>query len=246
LKNSWTDTVALDGDGSDVEELISSLGFFEETKDPAGPVDRIIFDSRSWIQKVPFTGISGKYWDVLLGRGLLLPSFEAGFIGAAAGTEIDFSFVFPDDYVEEDLRGKEVEVHAKIHKIFRSLEVQTLEDVKELRIANTYPFPDLDLLRDKTRFSTTWPYVMQTRRSVENAEPLSHAGSQTGQIGQTRRRPESGCFAGREAHPTKCIGRHLGRGRKVRMGAGILRGHFRSDPVIGAEKGPLPSEYGAT
>ncbi len=142
-------SAALDGDGSDVEELISSLGFFEETKDPAGPADRIIFDSRSWIQKVPFTGISGKYWDVLLGRGLLLPSFEAGFIGAAAGTEIDFSFVFPDDYVEEELRGKEVEVHAKIHKIFRSLEVQTLEDVKELRIANTYPFPDLDLLREQ-------------------------------------------------------------------------------------------------
>jgi radical SAM superfamily enzyme YgiQ (UPF0313 family) len=142
-------SAALDGDGSDVEELISSLGFFEETKDPAGPADRIIFDSRSWIQKVPFTGISGKYWDVLLGRGLLLPSFEAGFIGAAAGTEIDFSFVFPDDYVEEELRGKEVEVHAKIHKIFRSLEVQTLEDVKELRIANRYPFPDLDLLREQ-------------------------------------------------------------------------------------------------
>ena len=142
-------SAALDGDGSDVEELISSLGFFEETKDPAGPADRIIFDSRSWIQKVPFTGISGKYWDVLLGRGLLLPSFEAGFIGAAAGTEIDFSFVFPDDYVEEELRGKEVEVHAKIHKIFRSLEVQSLEDVKELRIANRYPFPDLDLLREQ-------------------------------------------------------------------------------------------------
>ena len=142
-------SAALDGDGSNVEELISSLGFFEETKGPAGPADRIIFDSRSWIQKVPFTGISGKYWDVLLGRGLLLPSFEAGFIGAAAGTEIDFSFVFPDDYVEEELRGKEVEVHAKIHKIFRSLEVQTLEDVKELRIANTYPFPDLNLLREQ-------------------------------------------------------------------------------------------------
>lgn len=142
-------TAALDGDGSDAEELISSLGFFEETKDPAGPADRVIFDSQSWIQGVPFAGISGKYWDVLLGRGLLLPSFEAGFIGAAAGTEIDFSFIFPDDYIEEELRGKEVAVHAKIHKIFRSLEVQTLDEVKEIRIANRYPFPDLDLLREQ-------------------------------------------------------------------------------------------------
>ncbi len=131
------------------KSLISSLGFFKETSDPAGPTDRIIFDSRSWIQGVPFTGISGKYWDVLLGRGLLLPSFEAGFIGARPGTEIDFSFVFPGDYVEEVLRGKEVEVHAKIHKIFRPLEVQTFNEVKELRISNTYSFPDLDLLREQ-------------------------------------------------------------------------------------------------
>jgi anaerobic magnesium-protoporphyrin IX monomethyl ester cyclase len=139
----------LDGDESPVEELISSLGFFKETEEPAGPADRIIFDSRSWIEGVPFTGISGKYWDVLLGRGLLLPSFEAGFIGARPGTEIDFGFVFPDDYVEEELRGKEVEVHAKIHKIFRSLSVKTIEDVRELEIANRYLFPDLDLLREQ-------------------------------------------------------------------------------------------------
>jgi radical SAM superfamily enzyme YgiQ (UPF0313 family) len=140
---------AMDGDESAVEELMSSLGFFEETAAPAGPTDRIIFDSRSWIEGVPFTGISGKYWDVLLGRGLLLPSFEAGFMGATAGTEIDFSFIFPDDYVEVELRGKEVEVHAKIHKIFKSLGVITIEDLKALGIANQYSFLDLDLLREQ-------------------------------------------------------------------------------------------------
>ncbi len=139
----------LNEDESAVAELISSLGFFKETAAPAGPTDRIIFDSRSWIQGVPFTGISGKYWDVLLGRGLLLATFEAGFIGAREGNEIDFDFVFPDDYVEEELRGKEVQVHAKIHKVLISVNASTVEEVRQLRISNTYSFPDLDLLREQ-------------------------------------------------------------------------------------------------
>jgi anaerobic magnesium-protoporphyrin IX monomethyl ester cyclase len=136
-------------EGSSVEELIGSLGFFVETAEPAGPTDRVIFDSRSWIEGVPFTGISGKYWDVLLGRELLLPSFEEGLISSRQGEETRFTFEFPDDYFQEELRDKEVEVHAKIHKVFRSVHPSTLEEVKKLSIRNQYAFPDLDLLREQ-------------------------------------------------------------------------------------------------
>jgi hypothetical protein len=134
---------------SDMEELISSLSFFREVDEPAGPMDRIIFDSRSWIQGVPFTGISGKYWDVLLGRGLLLPSFEQGFLGVRQGEEATFRFVFPDDYVQEELRGQEVEVQAKIHKVFKSVEAHGVDEVKSLGIRNRYAFENLDLLREQ-------------------------------------------------------------------------------------------------
>lgn len=139
---------ATDGD-MPFEELLSSLSFFQETDETAGPLDRVIFDSRSYIEGIPFTGISGKYWDVLLGRGLLLPSFEEGFVGASAGEDIQFGFVFPEDYQQEELRGKEVEVQAKIHKVFKSLEVETMEDFKNLHIRNHYLFTDLDVLRDQ-------------------------------------------------------------------------------------------------
>jgi len=141
---------ALQPDGnSDVEELISSLSFFKEVDEPAGPMDRIIFDSRSWIQGVPFTGISGKYWDVLLGRGLLLPSFERGFLGVRQGDEATFKFVFPDDYAQEELRGQEIEVQAKIHKVFKSVEAHSVDEVKSLVIRNRYVFENLDLLREQ-------------------------------------------------------------------------------------------------
>ncbi|MBI4965945.1 MAG: radical SAM protein [Desulfomonile tiedjei] len=136
-------------ENSDVEELISGLSFFKEVDEPAGPMDRVIFDSRSWIQGVPFTGISGKYWDVLLGRGLLLPSFESGFVGVRQGEDATFRFVFPDDYVQEELRGQEVEVQAKIHKVFKSVEARSVDEVKNLGMRNHYAFKDLELLREQ-------------------------------------------------------------------------------------------------
>lgn len=130
-------------------ELVQSLSFFRETDGTVGPEDRVIFDSRSWIDGVPFTGISGKYWDVLLGRGLLLPEFEQGFQGARAGEETSFNFTFPDDYHQEELGGKEVKVLVRIHKVFRLEHVETVDEVRGLGIRNRYGFTDFDLLRDQ-------------------------------------------------------------------------------------------------
>ncbi len=128
------------------QELISFLPFFRETDEPAEKLDRVIFDARSWIDGVPFTSISGKYWDVYLGRGLLLEAFEQGFTGAKSGEKRKFQFTFPADYMEEELQGRTVDVHVDIRKVFKPIAVSTLEQVKELDLDNHYDFPDLDLL----------------------------------------------------------------------------------------------------
>jgi anaerobic magnesium-protoporphyrin IX monomethyl ester cyclase len=132
-----------------LKEIISGLTLFKETDQPSGPMDRVIFDSRSWIDDIPFTGISGKYWDVLLGRGLLLPAFEQGLIGVRQGQEAQFSFVFPEDYYQEELRDKEVRIQAKIHKVFNALNVKNIEELKDIRIRNRFAFQDLDLLKEQ-------------------------------------------------------------------------------------------------
>lgn len=131
------------------KDVIAAIPFFRESDEPVGGFDRVIFDSRSYIGGIPFTGISGKYWDVLLGHGLLLPDFEAGFLGAHAGDNVKFTFVFPEDYMQEELRGQEVEVHAKIHKVFKCIELNSLNELREARFDNRYDFSDLDLLRDQ-------------------------------------------------------------------------------------------------
>ena len=70
-------------------------------------------------------------------------------LGASQGMNISFSFVFPDDYIQVELRGKEVEVHAKIHKVFNCVGIITLQDLKYTWFRNRYDFPDLELLRDQ-------------------------------------------------------------------------------------------------
>jgi hypothetical protein len=132
-----------------LKDTVSGITIFKETDQPSGPADRVIFDSRSWIDNIPFTGISGKYWDVLLGRGLLLPAFEQGLIGVREGEDAKFFFVFPEDYYQEELRSKEVQIHAKLHKVFKVIQVETLEQLKDLRIRNRFGFADLDLLKEQ-------------------------------------------------------------------------------------------------
>jgi hypothetical protein len=132
-----------------LQEIIAEITLFRETDEPSGPMDRVIFDSRSWIDGIPFTGISGKYWDVLLGRGLLLPAFEQGLIGVRQGQEAQFSFVFPEDYYQEELREKGVRIQAKIHKVFNAINVENIEELKSLRIRNRFAFQDLDLLKEQ-------------------------------------------------------------------------------------------------
>jgi radical SAM superfamily enzyme YgiQ (UPF0313 family) len=133
---------------ADLDELVSSINIFSQTLEPAGPTDRIIFDARSWIDGVPFTSVSGKYWDVFLGRGLLLPSFEKGFLGVTQGDETTFTFAFPEDYGQEELSGREVEVQAKIRRVFKPMKAHTIEEIKTFNIRNTYDFKDLDLLKE--------------------------------------------------------------------------------------------------
>jgi anaerobic magnesium-protoporphyrin IX monomethyl ester cyclase len=137
------------GEGPSAEELIGSLAFFRGVDGAPGPTDRLIFDSRGWIDGVPFAGISGDCWDVLLGRGLFLPEFEAGLLTARRGAETRFGFVFPDDYSHEELRGKAVEVQVEVHQVFRPVRVKTLQEVRDLAIRNRYAFRDLDLLREQ-------------------------------------------------------------------------------------------------
>ena len=54
-----------------------------------------------------------------------MPSFEEGLLGAVAGQDVKFDFSFPQDYFQAELQDKTVEVHAKIHKVFKTLQPES-------------------------------------------------------------------------------------------------------------------------
>ena len=173
-------------DQESVQELISGLILFHESDEPSGPSDRIIFDSRSYIGGVPFTGISGKYWDVLLGRGLLLPSFEEGLLGLTGGQEAQFEFSFPNDYFQTELQDKTVEIRAKIHKIFKTIQPESIDDVLSLSKQNHYDFPDLDFLKTENEIlyylclrDADPQTLLRTPRSFSGAVPHVCQAGQT-------------------------------------------------------------------
>jgi trigger factor len=68
---------------------------------------------------VAFDGGSSERMPLILGEDRLIPGFEDHLLGAAKGEEREFDIVFPDDYQEESLRGKEAHFAVTIKELRR-------------------------------------------------------------------------------------------------------------------------------
>jgi trigger factor len=79
--------------------------------------DRVTLDFQGRIGGAPFEGGNSENLTVVLGAGRLLPDFEAGIRGAAAGETRDFELRFPDDYHAQALAGKEARFSATIRRV---------------------------------------------------------------------------------------------------------------------------------
>ncbi|HWA36419.1 MAG TPA: trigger factor [Burkholderiales bacterium] len=68
--------------------------------------DRLVIDFAGTIDGVPFEGGRAEGFALVLGEGRLLPEFEAGARGMAAGETKNVDVKFPDDYQGKDVAGK--------------------------------------------------------------------------------------------------------------------------------------------
>ncbi len=108
------------------EEIDHEIGHllerFEElvTKDENGKVengDVAIIDFEGFKDGVPFEGGKGENYSLEIGSGTFIPGFEEQLIGMKSGDEKDIKVTFPDDYMEESLKGQEVTFKVKVHEI---------------------------------------------------------------------------------------------------------------------------------
>ena len=108
------------------EEIDHEIGHllerFEElvNKDENGKVengDVAVIDFEGFKDGEPFEGGASENYSLEIGSGTFIPGFEEQLIGMKSGDEKDIKVTFPDDYMEESLKGQEVTFKVKVHEI---------------------------------------------------------------------------------------------------------------------------------
>jgi trigger factor len=95
--------------------------------------DTAIFDFEGFLDGTPFDGGKAENYELKIGSGQFIPGFEEQMIGMAIGEEKDLNVTFPEQYQAENLAGKDVVFHVKLHEMkVRELPELTDEFVKDL------------------------------------------------------------------------------------------------------------------
>lgn len=118
-----TRPVAAVGEG-DIDAMIESLRQqrpnWTEVERGCRDGDRITVDFEGRIGGESFEGGKSENLVVVLGAGRLLPDFEQGVRGAAAGEKREFDLRFPDDYKSQHLAGETARFQAIVRKVEES------------------------------------------------------------------------------------------------------------------------------
>lgn len=102
----------------DVKEMIEVLrrqhGTPKSVKRKSKKKDTLVVDYKGFIGEEQFQGGTAEDQRITLGAGQMIPGFEEGLIGAKAGEEVELNVVFPEDYGNEELAGKEARFEVSV------------------------------------------------------------------------------------------------------------------------------------
>jgi trigger factor len=105
----------------DLDDMMLSLrrqrAEWKEVERKAKDGDRVIVDFVGTLDGEEFQGGSGSEIPVVLGQGQMLPDFEKGLKGMAAGDEKSIKVKFPKDYPAEELAGQKADFAITMRKV---------------------------------------------------------------------------------------------------------------------------------
>ena len=107
------------------EEIEHEMGhlverFTELVIKEAGEVelgDVAVIDFEGFKDGTPFEGGKGENYSLEIGSNTFIPGFEDQVIKMKKGEEKEIKVTFPEDYHQEDLKGKDVTFKVKVHEI---------------------------------------------------------------------------------------------------------------------------------
>jgi trigger factor len=100
-----------------IEVLRKQRTRYDAVERAAATGDRVTVDYTGTIDGAEFQGGKGADFAFVLGEGRMLPEFEAGVTGLAAGDERTIAVTFPTDYQSKDVAGKAASFAISLKKV---------------------------------------------------------------------------------------------------------------------------------
>ena len=104
--------------------------------------DKVNIDFKGEVDGVAFEGGSAENQELELGSGSFIPGFEEGVVGHEVGDEFDIDVTFPEDYFNEDLKGKDAVFHITLNSIAKEelpeVDDEFIKDISEFDTVEEY------------------------------------------------------------------------------------------------------------
>jgi trigger factor len=118
--------------------------------------DTVVIDFEGFTDGVAFDGGKAENYNLELGSGSFIPGFEDQIVGHSTDDEFTIDVTFPEEYQNEELKGKDAQFKIKLHEI----------KVKEL------PEVDDEFVKDVSEKDTVAEYREELKEQI--AHRLEH------------------------------------------------------------------------
>jgi trigger factor len=162
----------------DIDKTLEQLaGSHKDTKpveEPRAAVagDVVVVDFVGRIDGEEFPGGKAEDYHLELGSGMFIPGFEDQLLGKKAGEEVTVSVAFPEEYGNDDLKGKPAEFSVTVKEIRESVPA-VIDD----EFAKANGLESLSALRDSVRetLQSNYDQVTQGRLKRDLLDKLAEA-----------------------------------------------------------------------
>jgi trigger factor len=100
-----------------VDNLRRQQATMKSVKRKSKNKDVLTIDFKGFIDGEEFEGGAAEGHKLTLGSDQMIPGFEKAIVGGKAGEELEIEVTFPEDYHNEDLKGKPAKFEIKIHEV---------------------------------------------------------------------------------------------------------------------------------
>ncbi len=145
------DKMVLKPENKDIDEALDRIASEQRTYETTSEKsvkskmnDAVIIDFIGKIDNVEFDGGKAEGTQLVLGSGQFIPGFEEQLIGFKAGDATKVKVKFPDDYQNEDLKGKDAVFDVEIKEV-KNPKVPKIDD----KLATALGLESLKQLKEK-------------------------------------------------------------------------------------------------